>query len=126
MSEFSGAAYGDGIADIYDALYPELDDRAVAVLAELAGTGRALELGIGTGRVALPLQAAGVHVEGIDVSGAMIAKLREKPGRKSRPSGVMSAKSVVSALIPRVLRIFTGIETRPRELTASMTLMNTV
>jgi SAM-dependent methyltransferase len=52
----------------------------VDLLAGLAGTGRALELGIGTGRVALPLVERGIDVSGIDASAAMVAKLRDKPG----------------------------------------------
>src|SRR6059036_298273 len=52
----------------------------VDLLAELAGEGAALELGIGTGRIALPLAQRGVRVRGIDLSPAMIAKLRAKPG----------------------------------------------
>src|SRR6059058_6195774 len=53
---------------------------AVNFLAELAGDGRALELGVGTGRIALPLAARGVPVHGIELSKAMVARLREKPG----------------------------------------------
>src|SRR5262249_42125763 len=54
---------------------------AVAFLLDIAGAGgRALELGIGTGRIALPLAATGVLVHGIDASEAMVARLREKPG----------------------------------------------
>jgi SAM-dependent methyltransferase len=52
----------------------------VDMLAELAGSGRALELGIGTGRIALPLAARGVPVSGIDASQKMVEKMREKPG----------------------------------------------
>jgi 16S rRNA A1518/A1519 N6-dimethyltransferase RsmA/KsgA/DIM1 with predicted DNA glycosylase/AP lyase activity len=52
----------------------------VDLLAELAGTGPALELGIGTGRLALPLAARGVEVHGIDASPAMVERLRAKPG----------------------------------------------
>jgi SAM-dependent methyltransferase len=52
----------------------------VDVLAGLAGDGRALELGIGTGRIALPLAGRGVPVHGIDMSRAMVARLRAKPG----------------------------------------------
>jgi SAM-dependent methyltransferase len=52
----------------------------VDFLAELAGDGAALELGIGTGRIALPLAARGVRVHGIDLSEAMVAELRAKPG----------------------------------------------
>ena len=52
----------------------------VDVLAELAGSGRALEFGIGTGRIALPLAERGLPVAGIDSSEAMVARLRDKPG----------------------------------------------
>jgi SAM-dependent methyltransferase len=78
---FGPATYGDRIADVYDAWYGTRLDPAEAVdfLADLAGGGRALELGIGTGRVALPLAARGVDVSGIDASEAMVAKLRAKP-----------------------------------------------
>src|SRR5207249_9707777 len=53
---------------------------AVAFLEELAGAGPALELAIGTGRIALPLAARGIRVDGVDLSAAMIAKLRAKTG----------------------------------------------
>ncbi len=55
-------------------------DQVVEFLAELAGTGGALELGIGTGRIALPLAQRGVPVHGIELSKAMVAKMRAKPG----------------------------------------------
>lgn len=64
---------------------PEVLEPTVAVLAELAGGGRALELAIGTGRVAVPLAAAGVPVTGIELSNAMIARLREKAGADRIP-----------------------------------------
>ena len=74
-------AYGEYFADRYDELYGPPPAAAVAYLAERAGPGgRALELGIGTGRVALPLADKGVAVHGIDVSRAMLAKLSAKPG----------------------------------------------
>ncbi|MFE4175752.1 class I SAM-dependent DNA methyltransferase [Streptomyces sp. NPDC056909] len=59
---------------------PGAVEAAVDVLAEFAGHGRALELGIGTGRIALPLSRRGVPVHGIDMSRAMVARLRAKPG----------------------------------------------
>ena len=59
---------------------PELLDATVDVLAGLAGEGRALELAIGTGRVAVPLAARGVHVSGIELSPAMLDRLRAKEG----------------------------------------------
>jgi SAM-dependent methyltransferase len=59
---------------------PAVVDPVVDLLADLAGHGAALELGIGTGRIALPLAQRGVRVHGIDLSGAMVARLRAKPG----------------------------------------------
>jgi SAM-dependent methyltransferase len=59
---------------------PAVVEPVVDFLADLAGEGDALELGIGTGRIALPLSARGVRVHGIDLSEAMVAKLQEKPG----------------------------------------------
>ncbi|MGH8982724.1 MAG: class I SAM-dependent DNA methyltransferase [Acidimicrobiia bacterium] len=59
---------------------PAVVDPAVSFLADLAGDGAALELGIGTGRIALPLRQRGVRVCGIDLSPAMVERLRAKPG----------------------------------------------
>jgi 16S rRNA A1518/A1519 N6-dimethyltransferase RsmA/KsgA/DIM1 with predicted DNA glycosylase/AP lyase activity len=59
---------------------PAVIEATVDLLATLAGEGRALELGIGTGRIALPLARRGIPVHGIDLSGAMVARLRAKPG----------------------------------------------
>ena len=68
--------YDEAAADMFE---PAVLDPAVDFLAELACDGAALELGIGTGRIALPLSERGVRVHGIDLSEAMVAKLREKP-----------------------------------------------
>ena len=59
---------------------PAAVEPAVDVLVDLAGSGAALEFGIGTGRIALPLARRGVPVHGIDLSNAMVARLRAKPG----------------------------------------------
>ncbi|MBA2624752.1 MAG: methyltransferase domain-containing protein [Acidimicrobiia bacterium] len=59
---------------------PAVVDPAVRFLADLAGEGAALELGVGTGRIALPLSRRGVPVHGIDLSPAMVEQLRAKPG----------------------------------------------
>ena len=67
--------YDESEAEMFD---PAVVDPAVEVLFDLAGDGRALELGIGTGRLALPLARRGVPVHGIDISEAMVAKLRSK------------------------------------------------
>jgi SAM-dependent methyltransferase len=78
---YEASTYGDRIADVYDE-WPRLPstDRAVAFLADVAGRGPILELGIGTGRLALPLVERGFAVSGIDASAGMVAKLRAKPG----------------------------------------------
>ena len=77
FDERIAARYDESSAEMFD---PEVIEPAVDLLAELAGNGRALELAIGTGRIALPLAARGVPVHGIELSKAMAAKLREKPG----------------------------------------------
>ncbi len=78
--EYDEATYGDRIAEIYDSLYPDAPAEAVAALKELAGAGPALELGIGTGRLALPLAEQGIEVHGIDSSAAIVVKLASKAG----------------------------------------------
>ena len=87
MNEYGSATYGDRIADIYDRLHPGTGSATpeVRALARLAGGGRALELGIGTGRVALPLAELGVAIHGIDASEAMAAAVRAKPGGAEIP-----------------------------------------
>lgn len=77
--------FNERIAARYDESSTEMFDReavapVVDFLVELAGSGHALELGIGTGRIALPLAQRGVPVYGIDLSDAMVARLRAKPG----------------------------------------------
>ncbi len=87
IDEYGPSTYGDRIAEFYDAwFHPPTDTQAaVDFLADLATSGPALELAIGTGRIALPLAAKGVEVHGIDASEAMVAKLREKPGGTDVP-----------------------------------------
>jgi SAM-dependent methyltransferase len=73
--------FGEEVAARYDESAADMEvDPVVDFLAALAGDGAVLELGIGTGRIALPLVQRGVRVAGIDLSTAMVAKLREKPG----------------------------------------------
>src|SRR5215218_5725315 len=77
--------FDERIARSYEARWPELFEPAaidpvVEFLAGLAGDGAALELGIGTGRIAIPLSRRGVRVHGIDLSPEMVAQLRAKPG----------------------------------------------
>ena len=77
FDERVAAGYDAGVADMFD---PAVVDPAVDFLAELTGDGAALELGIGTGRIALPLSRRGVRVHGIDLSEPMVAQLQAKPG----------------------------------------------
>src|SRR5690348_4808848 len=80
MTEYSHETYGEHVAGVYDDWYVDYDPAAIDLLTELARGGKALELGIGTGRIALPLAAKGVEVHGIDAAASMISRLREKPG----------------------------------------------
>ncbi|HWM20914.1 MAG TPA: class I SAM-dependent methyltransferase, partial [Ilumatobacteraceae bacterium] len=86
MQGYGPSSYGDRFADAYDDWYRGLSDvdMAVSALLELAGNGPVLELGVGTGRLAIPLANAGVAraiaVSGIDASAAMLDVMRTKPG----------------------------------------------
>ena len=78
-------SFDERIARSYEAKWPELFEPAaiepvVSFLADLAGTGPALEFGIGTGRIAIPLSKRGIRVHGVELSPAMVAELRTKPG----------------------------------------------
>ena len=77
FDERVAARYDESSAEMFD---PAVVDPVVDLLVEIAGSGRALELGIGTGRIALPLAQRGVPVHGIELSKAMVARLRAKPG----------------------------------------------
>ena len=77
FGERVASRYDEDAADMFD---PAVVAPVVDTLAELAGQGAALEFGIGTGRIALPLAERGVRVAGIDSSEAMVARLRAKPG----------------------------------------------
>lgn len=88
MASYDPTYYGDVWAAHYDEIHGNLrvdGEQAAAFLAGLTGDGPVLELGIGTGRVALPLADQGVHVEGVEASTAMLDQLRTKPGGDSIP-----------------------------------------
>ncbi len=97
MEGFDARSYGDAFADVYDDWYGDISDvdATVADLLALAGDGPVLELGVGTGRLAIPLAEAGVargvRVVGIDTSAAMLDRLRERdrPGRVEVVEGDM-------------------------------------
>lgn len=77
--------FDDDVAEGYDddesgEFAPAVVDSIVSFLAAWAPNGSALELGVGTGRIALPLRERGLHVEGIDLSSAMVGQMKKKPG----------------------------------------------
>jgi len=85
---YEASTYGDRFADVYDDWYGNVTDadacaRRVAALVAEHGGGAVLELGIGSGRLALPLAALGIEVHGIDASDAMLEQLRAKPGGRA-------------------------------------------
>ena len=85
MQGYGPETYGDRFADVYDDWYGEVSDAGatvarVAGLVDRAGGGAVLELGAGSGRLALPLAEAGLDVWAVDASAAMIERLRAKPG----------------------------------------------
>lgn len=73
-------SFGEDVAEMYGAVQRGDEVAAVAFLEKLAGRGPALELAVGAGRIALPLAAQGIRVDGVDISPAMVAQLRAKPG----------------------------------------------
>lgn len=85
MDTYDDTTYGERIAQIYDELYAEVEEATIELLLELVRGGKALELGIGTGRVALELYRRGVPVTGIDASQSMITRLRAKPDGDAIP-----------------------------------------
>jgi len=109
VAGYEPSTYGDRIAAVYDEWLgvPQDTDDAVAFLAGLAGQGPALELGIGTGRVELPLAARGVEVHGIDASEAMVARLHAKPGGEAIPVTIGDFADVpVEGAFPLVFVVF--------------------
>jgi SAM-dependent methyltransferase len=88
VSEYTPSTYGDAWAEIYDAATSSSPGE-VELLAELAGDGPVLELGVGTGRVAVPLAERGLDVHGLDPSQGMLARLRRKSDRVELHEGLM-------------------------------------
>jgi SAM-dependent methyltransferase len=80
MNFYADETYGEHVAGVYDDWFSDCEPDSVELLATLAHGRPALELGIGTGRVALPLLAKGVDVQGIDAAPSMVNRLRAKPG----------------------------------------------
>ena len=105
--------FDDGVAATYDDDLAPPDETGLAVLERLAGPGgRALELAIGTGRIALPLAARGVRVEGIELSRPMLARLRAKSGGDEASIPVVlgdMATAVVAGTFDVVYLVFNTI-----------------
>jgi SAM-dependent methyltransferase len=82
VPRYGPTSYGEAFADVYDDWYECISDVDATAdrVASLAGGGPVLELGVGTGRLALPLRERGVEVWGVDASAAMLDRLRHKPG----------------------------------------------
>lgn len=108
--------YDEARAARYDSSFPEAfaqADSAVEGLARLAGPppARLLELGVGTGRLALPLAARGYEVEGVDNSPPMVARLREKPGGASVPVALGSFAEVAELVVGRFRLVYVAYNT---------------
>ncbi len=120
MSEYTKETYGESIAGVYDQWYSDLDPAAIQLLFELADGGKALELGIGTGRIAIPLLKAGISVQGIDASEAMVARLHAKPGGENIPVSMGNFADVsvdgVFSLIFVVFNTFYSLLTQEEQL----------
>ena len=117
--------FAGDVAARYDATLgamgsPEVLGPTVDVLSELAGDGAALELAIGTGRVALPLAARGVPVSGIELSESMVEQLRAKPGHEAIPVtiGDMTSTRVEGEfrLVYLVYNTIGNVETQERQI----------
>ena len=114
MDGYGPQTYGDGVADTYDAWYGEHRDTAAAVerLATLAGrtgSSRVLELGIGTGRLALPLRTRGLDVWGVDASAAMVDQLRTKAGGADVPVALGDMAEIDLSALPNGDRARFGV-----------------
>ena len=115
--DFKPDTFGRLNADEYDALHdPGTTDQAVALISEIAGDGRILELAIGTGRVALPIAAKGHRIEGIDGSPEMVAKMQEKSGNSDIPVTIGDMANVgVEGPFDHVFLIFNTLFNLPEQ-----------
>lgn len=83
MDGYGPTTYGEHWAEHYDDIYGPVGEEIVRFVRARAGNGRMLELAPGTGRVTLPLLRAGLEVDGVEISGEMLARLRDKPGGRT-------------------------------------------
>jgi SAM-dependent methyltransferase len=103
--------YGEAWADGYDAIFDEVDEGMIDLLVELSGSSkRALELAVGTGRIAVPLSQRGIDVSGIDLSESMLSKMAAKPGgEKVRVTLGDMVDIPVVGLFPLVFVVFNSL-----------------
>ncbi|MDH3518090.1 MAG: methyltransferase domain-containing protein [Acidimicrobiia bacterium] len=94
MDEYGPDTYGEFIAAHYDERYPGVQPSMIDRLAEIGGAGPVLELGIGTGRVAIPLADRGVEVHGLDASPPMVEKMKAKPGGGDIPVAIRNMEDL--------------------------------
>ncbi|MEL6167346.1 MAG: class I SAM-dependent methyltransferase [Pseudomonadota bacterium] len=108
MDGYGPESFGQFYAQEYDTLHdPGTTDVSVDRIARLAGSGRVLELAVGTGRIALPLAERGIRIEGIEISPEMVAKLRTKPGGAELPVTIGDMEDVgVSGPFDLILLVF--------------------
>jgi len=121
MDGYDATTYGNIWGPYYDEIYSKVDDSMVDLLARHAGQPpRALELAIGTGRVALPLREKGVEVIGIDASEEMVSKMRAKPGGEAIPVTIADFGDVdVDDEFPLIYLVFNtifGLLTQDRQV----------
>jgi SAM-dependent methyltransferase len=128
---YDDATYGDRFADVYDEWYDGITDAeavadAVADLVAEAGGGAVLELGVGTGRLALPIAARGIEVVGVDASEAMLERLAAKVADASRAGRTDQPAAEVRGLLGDMADPPTGAERFAVVLVAYNTLFNLV
>ena len=90
MEEYYTDTFGESIAEKYDTWFSGFDPNMIECLFEYAKGGKALELGIGTGRVAIPLRDKGVTIHGIDSSPSMVSKMQQKTNGEKIPVTIQS------------------------------------
>jgi SAM-dependent methyltransferase len=119
-ASYTHETYGELVANDYDDWYKDFDQDAITMLAELARDGRALELGIGTGRIALPLMGKNVEVHGLDASPSMVARMRGKPNGERVPVNLGNFADVAAdgqfALVYVVFNTFFALTTQEEQV----------
>lgn len=120
MDKYGPETYGQRIAEVYDGLYSTIEEDCINVLASMGADVRVLELGIGTGRVALRLKRCGIDIQGVDASPAMVEKLKLKELGQSVPVtlGDFASLQVDGAfgLIFVVFNTFFGLTTQESQM----------